>query len=161
MRPTGLELIRGVRGMLAREILPETASPTRRLQVTMAIGMLDAAAELNDAPVAFHEERTRMSALAAWALPVVEGVGAESALVADLTALAGAPSEPLDRRMSALADDAARLLNILDRLSAFCDERLASGETSADLTLLGERVETELRSQGARRVTWTGASRQT
>lgn len=155
MRPTSLELLRGVRAMLAREILPETASPTQRLQVTMAIGMLDAAAaELNHAPMAFHEERTRMTALAAWALPVLESARAEPSLVADLAAVAGAPSEPLDRRISAMAEDAARLLDLLDRISAFCDERLASGETSPDVTLLGERVDTELRAQIARRSQW-------
>src|SRR5215208_4272038 len=54
MRPTALDILRGVRALLLEEVLPEVAAPQLRTQVALAIGLLDAAAvELDDAPAAY------------------------------------------------------------------------------------------------------------
>src|SRR3712207_9373186 len=99
MRPTAIELLRGIRTMLVEDVLPATATPHLRTQVTLAIGMLDtAAAELNDAPAAYAEERRRMIALAAEAAPVLRRLAPDAALLSDLEALASAPSEQPDLR---------------------------------------------------------------
>src|SRR5262245_60054696 len=124
MRPTGLELIDGVRALLATEILPEMTAPHLRMQVMLAVGMLAAAgAELDAAPVVYAEERARVGALADEALPLVRRIAPEAALIAELEALAAPSAAEQPRRMSLQAEESARLLGLLDRLCAFCDER--------------------------------------
>lgn len=154
MRPTGMELIRGVRTLLAAEILPEIAAPHLRAQVGLAIGMLDsAAAELEDAPAALAEERPRTAALAAEALPLLRRAGADAALVAEMAELAS-NTAALSGGMRSIYEQSARLLDLLDRLSAFVDERAESGD--AEIEALGRRVDGELRAVVARRARWIG-----
>src|SRR5262249_50212791 len=89
MRPTALEMLRGVRTLLLSELLPGVAAPNLRAQVSLAITMLDAAArELDDAPAAYAAERERMRALAAEALPLVRLAAVDAPVVAELEALA-------------------------------------------------------------------------
>jgi hypothetical protein len=155
VRPTAFEILHGVRTLLAQDLLPEMTAPHLRSQVMLAVSMLDAAAaELNDAPAAYAEERARMIALAADALPLIRRIAPADPLIADLEAISAAPPEPPDRSLIAQAEESARLLGLLDRLSAACDEPDA-GERG-DLTALGERVDTELRAHIARRATWIG-----
>jgi len=158
MRPTGLELLRGVRTLLAEEILPGAAPPHLRAQLMLAVGMLDAAArEMEDAPAAYADERARMVGLAAEAVPVVRRLAPDHPLLLDLETLAAAPVAPPDGRMSAMAVESARLLDHLDRLCAFCDAHCAAGN-GADLDTLARRVDDELRALAARRLTWTGGT---
>jgi hypothetical protein len=159
VRPTGLELLRGVRALLATEILPEMTAPHLRAQVMLAVGMLDAAAaELNDAPAAYAEERARIVALAAEALPVVHRLAPGSPLAEELETLAGAAPTPPDRHVAALGEESARLLGVLDRLAAFVDAH-ATGD-GRDLAGLRDRLDAELRAQIARRMAWIGGGPQ-
>lgn len=155
MRPTGLELINGVRTLLAAEILPEVTAPHLRAQVMLAVGMLaTAAAELDAAPAVYAEERLRLAALAAEALPVMQRLARESALTAELDALAASSETKTGQRISLQAEESARLLGVLDRLCAFCDERQASGD--AAVTALAARVDGELHAWTAARLAWIG-----
>ena len=157
MRPTALELLRGVRTLLLHDVLPGTATPHLRTQVTLAIGMLDAAAaEFDDAPAAYGEERARMIALAAEALPILRRAGADVALLDEIEALARAPVEPPDRRLTALGEEASRLVGLLDRLAVFCDEHEPNPFAAAEITVLRQRVDAELRSLVSRRTRWLG-----
>ena len=155
MRPSGLELLRGVRSLLLNEVLPELAAPHLRAQVMLAVGMLDSAArEFDDAPAAFSEERARMIALAAEALPVIRRVSPESSMVGELGVLATDSIEPPDRRLTALYEDAAQFLGVLDRLCDFADQHAEAGD--AEVATLCRRVDDELRAIIARRATWIG-----
>lgn len=155
MQPGGLEILRGVRTMLAAEVLPEMTAPHLRAQVGLAIGMLDAAAaEFDDAPLAYAEERARMMALAAAALPAVRRLAPGTALVEDLAGLtSGAPTEN-GRSMRAIGEEFARFLDLLDRLSAFADEHAEADD--AVVRALGDRVDAELNAVIARRLAWIG-----
>jgi hypothetical protein len=154
MRPTALELLHGVRSLLATEILPEMTAPHLRSQVMLAVAMLSAAAaELDGAPVVYAEERARLAALADEALPVVRRVAPESPLVADLDALAASAVLAPDR-MSRLAEESAQLLVVLDRLSAFCDEQRELGDPA--IAALAARVDGELRAWTGARMAWIG-----
>jgi hypothetical protein len=151
MRPTALEMLRGVRTLLLSEVLPGVAAPHLRAQVSLAITMLDAAArELDDAPAAYAAERERMRTLAAEALPLVRLAAVDGPVVAELEALA-VPGGGGVLKLSAMAEESARLLGVLDRLSALCDE-----DTTDTLASLGARVDAELRARVARRATWGG-----
>jgi hypothetical protein len=155
MRPSGLELLRGVRSLLLTEVLPELAAPHLRSQVMLAVGMLDSAAkELDDAPAAFSEERARMIALAAESLSAVRRIAPDSPLAGELEDVAAASVEPPDRRMTALNEEAARFLGVLDRLSEFADQHADAGDAGA--VALGRQVNDELRAIIARRATWIG-----
>ena len=155
MRPSGLELLRGVRSLLMNEVLPELAAPHLRAQVMLAVGMLDSAArEFDDAPAAFHEERARMIALATEALPVIRRVSPEASMVGELGALASGSIEPSDRRLTALYEEAAHILGVLDRLCDFADQHAETGD--AEVVMLGRRVDDQLRAIIARRATWIG-----
>jgi hypothetical protein len=157
MRPTGLELLRGVRTLLLTDVLPEMSAPHLRSQVILAVGMLDwAAKEFDDAPAAFVDERTRMIALAAEALPVVSRVAPGSPLVEELRDVAAASVEPPNRRLTALDKEAGRFLGVLDRLSEFTDAHVGTGD--AEVAALGSRVDGELRSIIACRTSWIGGS---
>jgi len=158
MRPTGLELLHGVRTLLLTEVLPEVTAPHLRSQVMLAVGMLDsAAAELDDAPASAHEERTRMIALAAEALPVVRRIAPGSPLVEELGVLAVASIEPPDRRVSAFDELSASYLGVLDRLGAFADEHEPAGDE--EIATLSRRVVDELGVVIARRASWIGGGR--
>jgi hypothetical protein len=151
MRPTALELLRGVRTLLLAEVLPGVASPFLRTQVSLAIGMLDAAArELDDAPAAHTAERERMRALAAEALPLVRAAAPDASLLSALEALAADGADGA-LTVSAMAEEFVRMLGVLDRLSALCD-----ADTTGTLAPLGARVDAELRAQVARRASWGG-----
>ncbi|MGD9890017.1 MAG: hypothetical protein AB7R89_10755 [Dehalococcoidia bacterium] len=157
MRPSGLELLRGVRSLLLTEVLPEIAAPHLRSQVMIAVGMLDSAAkELDDGPAAFGEERARMMLLATEALPVVRRLSQDASLVRELEDVTAASVEPPARRVSALNEEAARFLGILDRLSEFVDRHSDAGDAEAGA--LGRQVDDELRAIIARRATWIGGS---
>jgi hypothetical protein len=155
MRPSGLEILRGVRSLLVTDVLPELAAPHLRSQVMLAVGMLDSAArEFDDAPAAFSDERARMIALASEALPVVRRISPESSMAGELGALTMGPSDPPDRRMTALYEDGARFLGVLDRLGELLDWHAEAGD--AEVAALGGRVDAELRAIIARRATWIG-----
>jgi hypothetical protein len=155
MRPSGLELLRGVRSLLLTEVLPELAAPHLRSQVMLAVGMLDSAAkELDDAAAAFGEERARMIALAGEALPAVRRLSPHSSLIGELEDVAAASVEPPDRRMTALNAESAGFLGVLDRLSEFTDQH--SDADDAEVIILAGRVDDELRAIIARRASWIG-----
>ncbi len=157
MRPTGLELLHGVRTLLLTEVLPEVTAPHLRSQVMMAVGMLDSAArELDDAPAAFREERARLIALAATVLPVIRRASPDSPLVGELERVASAPDAPPDLRLTALEAESDEFLDVLDRLAAFADEHADGG--GADVAALGRRVADELRLLIGRRAAWIGGS---
>lgn len=148
MRPSGLELIAGVKTLLATAVLPGIASPYLRTQVALAIGLLDAAAaELNDAPAAYDAERQRARELAAEVALQVEAAAADDPLVQDLADIAALPAEPPDRSTKAMEAESVWLLGIIDRLSALC-------EAHPDLAETGARVDAELRAQVRRRLAW-------
>ena len=159
MRPTGLELLRGLRTLLLNDVLAATTTPHLQTQVRLAIGMLDAAVkELDDAPAAYTEERARMTALAAEALPLVRRTAADHPLLSDLEALAASPASPPAGRMTAMAEESARLLDVLDRLCAFCDEYHTTNGEGSEVAVLGRRVDDELRALVARRAKWSGGA---
>ena len=150
MRPDGLDLLRGVRALLAGSVLPEVAAPYLHAQVLLAVRLLDAAVlELEDAPAAFAAERARAIVLVSEALPLVRH-RAEPALLAELAAVAALGPSPDDLRLSALATDSRRFLAALDMLAGLCDT--TGGEPA--LTALGERVAAELRAVVERRAGW-------
>lgn len=158
MRPSGLELLRGVRSLLVSEVLPELAAPHLRSQVMLAVGMLDSAArEFEDAPAAFGEERARMIALASEALPVVRRIAPDSSMIGELGSVASDSIDATDRRMTARYEEAARFLGVLDRLSAFADQHADADD--AEVVALGRLVDDELRAITARRATWIGGGR--
>ena len=155
MRPTGLELINGVRALMATEILPEMTVPHLRAQVMLAVGMLAAAAaEFDAAPAAYAEERSRLTALAAEALAVVWRLAPEGTIAAELGALAASSETQTGQRMSRQAEESARLLGMLDRLCAFCDEHRESGDPA--VVALAARVDIELRAWSTVRIAWIG-----
>jgi hypothetical protein len=150
VRPDGLELLRGVRALLAGVVLPELASPYLHAQVLLAVRMLDAAAlELEDAPAAYLTERQRAIALIAEALPLV-GERAEPGDRAALAALAALSPWPADARLTALTEQSRRFQAALDLLAALCD----APDADPALTVLGERVEAEMRAVVERRAGW-------
>jgi hypothetical protein len=95
-----------------------------------------------------------MIALAAEALPIVRRISPDSSMIEEIGAVASDSIEATDRRMSALNQDAARFLGMLDRLSAFADQHADSDD--AEIGALGRRVDDELRAIIARRATWIG-----
>ena len=154
MRPTALEVLRGVRALLLEEVLPEVAAPQLRTQVSLAIGLLDAAAvELDDAPAAYAEERARLTALAAEALPLVRRLDPDDPLAAELAALSTA-DPPAAGSLRAMEAESARLLAALDALAAFCDERAGAGVDEV-MVALGGRVRGEVAALVARRQRWS------
>src|SRR5262249_18494178 len=106
--------------------------------------------ERDDAAAAYAAERERMRALAAEALPLVRLAAVDGPVVAELEALA-APGGGGVPKLSAMAEESARLLGVLDRLSALCDE-----DGTGTLAPLGAGVDAELRARVARRATWGG-----
>lgn len=157
MRPTGLELLRGVRTLLLEEVLPELTAPHLRMQLGLAIGMLAAAAaELDDAPAAYAEERGRALALAAEALPLLREHALDESLAGELEALLAAPEPPAARPVTALEAESARLLDLLDRLLARCDAR---NDGDAALAALADRLDAELHARIDRRLAWGGGVR--
>src|SRR5215213_1704686 len=92
MRPTSLELLHGIRSLLAQEILPAVAAPHLRAQVMLAVGMLNSAvAELEDGAVASADEHTRLLELAAAMLPAIDRLAADTSLADGIRTLALAP----------------------------------------------------------------------
>ena len=157
MRPTAIELLRGIRALLVEDVLPATTTPHLRTQVTLAIGMLDTvSAELNDAPAAYAEERARAITLAADAAAVLRRLAPDSALLDEIQALARAPSEPPDLRLTALQEESARLLALLDRLATFCDDYQVDSSGDTAIPGLRQRIDAELHTLVARRARWLG-----
>jgi hypothetical protein len=151
MRPNALDLLDGVRDLLLHSVLPEIAAPHLRTQVGLAIQMLHAAgAELTDLPAAIPAERERLSALARAALPLVVRLAPGDALIEMLTeAVKTRPLATEQTVVSLLAED-ARMLDLLDRLAALCEEHAAEPEAIA----LGRAVDQELRARVLRRLRW-------
>lgn len=154
MRPSAVEMLRGVRALLGGEIVEGVTSPYLRTQVMLAIGLLDAATrEIEDAPAAFAEERRRMLALAAEAVPVVRAIGPADALADDLASLADVVSDPASLTLPNQTAASVRLAGLLDRLCAWCD---AHAEASDEAAQLSGRVDAELHALVARRNAWGG-----
>jgi hypothetical protein len=153
MRPTALELLSGVRSLLAREVLPAVATAHLRAQVGLAISMLTAAAvELDEAPATYAEERARMVSLAGAALPALERLAPGHPLTGEMSALLRTPSEASQESLSVQIQASVAALDLLDRLAAFCDEH--DGDKGA--AALGRLVNAELRNITARRLRWAG-----
>jgi hypothetical protein len=157
MRPDGLELLRGVQALLSGRVLPQIGSPYLQVQVQMAIGMVGAAlVELDDAPAAYAEERARVGALARQALALRPDP--EAVPLAELQALAGETASGA-ARLSEQSAGSARLLGLLDRLLAWCEEmdgdgpRVVDGE-QAERAALAATIRAELALQAGRRATW-------
>lgn len=154
MRPTAIEMLRGVRALLGGEIARGVTAPYLRTQVMLAIGLLDAAArELEDAPAAFAEERRRMLALAAAATPLVRAISPVEALADDLALLANDPSDPASQTLPNQRAASARLAALLDRLAAWCDTH---ARTHPEAAQLAARVDAELHALVSRRIHWGG-----
>jgi hypothetical protein len=158
MRPTASEILVGLRAMLLHDILPEASAPHLRTQVMLAVGMVNsAAAEIEDAAASLIAERARMIALAREVHGHVQEAAPDDPLAADLAALAGAPAEPADYRLSALTAESERLRGILDRLDEFCDDRAADGSAREAMR---RSIDAELRAGVAERLRWTAGGPQ-
>lgn len=157
MKPTGLEMLRGVQALLVEQVLPALSAPHLRGQVGMAIGMIAAAAaELDDAPALYPEERARARAMARRALPLVQARSPDEPLLRDLAALADEHEAASPQRVTVLEAESARLLDLLDRLIAFCDGR---NEHDIELAALGAALDAELHARLDRRLAWGGGVR--
>lgn len=155
MQPDAFELIRGVRTLLLESILPQTTAPHLKMQVGLAIGMLDSAArELDDQPnIAAERQRVRSLTVA-----FEEALGEAGIDDADsITALDIAREGTQPREDSATqpvrdpAIDSTRLLAAMDALCLLVEKH---GGASPRLAELARDVDAALREQVARRASW-------
>lgn len=153
MRPDATEMVRGVRALLAGEILHAVSAPYLRAQVMIAVGLLDAAVrEFEDAPATFAEEQHQILALAREAMPLVHQLAPNTPLITELTVTISAQQTITTAPLSGQREAAAQMLGVLDHLSAFCDQHAESTEVAA----LGVKVTALLHAVVARRAAWGG-----
>ncbi len=124
MRPDPHETMAGVRRALAEHVGPEVGSVFGRTQLGYATALLQFAEREAESGVAMlGEENRELVRLLRSAGRRLNGVTSiDNGLVADLQAMRPASRRP-DLRLSALRAENARLLGLLVRVQAACEER--------------------------------------
>ncbi len=123
MRPDREEMLAGVRRALAEFVAPEVTSVYGRTELTYAVSLLAAISrESEDAVANLVQENTALRRLLREAGRRLHGSAVrEDALLRDLAAV-GAPLPRPDLRLSALRDENGRMLDLLIRLQAACED---------------------------------------
>src|SRR3990170_5792738 len=125
MRPTAVEVIRGIQGALASHVLPELSSRYAQAQVMYSIMLLEMLSkEWEEGAHILDEDSRGMKRLLARGAELIEALPARDkgldSLAADLRAAAAGPGA-LTLRMSALRERNERLRSLLTRLGEACD----------------------------------------
>ena len=154
VRPTAVEVIRGIQAALASHVLPELASRYAQAQVMYSIMLLEMLSkEWEEGAHLLSEDNRAMRRLFARGAELVEALpvrdGALAALAADLRSAAGGPSAP-SLRTSDLRGENERLRSLLTRLGEACD-RAREDDRLSTLVPLWDEIMAHLREEAGRR----------
>lgn len=154
MRPTPVEVMRGIQAALAGHVLPELTSRYAQAQVMYSIMLLDMLSkEWEEGAHLLHDDNQAMRRLFARAAKIIDALpeaGDElKALAADLRGAAEGPPAP-SLRMSDLRAEGERLRSLLGALGAACD-RARDDDRLSSLVPLWDEIIAHLREEAGRR----------
>ena len=154
MRPTAVEVIRGIQAALAGHVLPEVSSRYAQAQVMYSIMLLEMLSkEWEEGAHLLTQDSQGLRRLLARGAQLIDGIGAKDAaldsLVADLKAAAGGRASP-SLRMSDLREENERLHALLTHLGEACD-RARDDERLSVLVPLWDDIIAHLREEAGGR----------